>query len=276
MRRKKRITGAVAVVLVFALAYWFATGASPTREAPSWLTGQPIAHRGQWATGAERPENSLAAFDAAARSGNTVELDVQLTADGEVVVFHDADTERMTGHAGAVAEITLGELRELRLLGGTEAIPTLAEALSVIHGRVPVIVEIKNVGEVGALEDTVAAQLMTYEGEVAVMSFNPFSVARIAKRAPDIPRGQLAGGFEGENLPFYQAFLLRSMLMNWMSKPDFIAYEVAELPSRGTTIQRWLGRPLLGWTIEDMTQRVAAESLCDGVICNPGALDQPE
>jgi len=276
MRRKKRITGATAILLVFALAYWFATGASPTREAPSWLAGQPIAHRGQWMAGAERPENSLAAFEAAARSGNTVELDVQLTADSKVVVFHDPDVERMTGQSGTVAELTLGELRELRLLGGTEAIPTLAEALAVVHGRVPVIVEVKNLSDVGPLEDAVAAQLMTYEGDVAVMSFNPFSVNRIAERAPDIPRGQLSGGFEGENLPFYQAFLLRSMLMNWMTRPDFIAYEVTELPSRGTTIQRWLGRPLLAWTIEDMAGRAATEQLCDGVICNPGALEQPE
>jgi len=66
------------------------------------------------------------------------------------------------------------------------------------------------------------------------------------------------------------------MLMNWMTRPDFIAYEVTELPSRGTTIQRWLGRPLLAWTIEDMAGRAATEQLCDGVICNPGALEQPE
>jgi glycerophosphoryl diester phosphodiesterase len=273
MRQPKKLAIILAIiVVVFAAGYWFATGGVPDRDPAAWLDDQPIAHRGNWAEGSERPENSLASFEEAAKNGYAIELDVQLTSDGEVAVFHDASLERMTGADGTIADSTLAELRELRLLGGEEGIPTLAEALDVINGRVPVLVEIKNAGDVGALEDEVARQLSSYAGDVAVMSFNPYSVAEIAEAAPQIQRGQLSTSFEGEDLAFYQIILLRNLLMNWTSQPDFIAYDLLELPSTTTTIQTWRGRLLLGWTAESKEQRASAEEFCDAVICNPGAL----
>lgn len=264
------VLGAIAVLGL--AGYWFATGGIPNRNPAAWLTAQLIAHRGRWAEGSARPENSLAAFDEAARNGNAVELDVQLTADGKVVVFHDDDLKRMTGQSGTLSEMSLAELRTVRLLGGEQGIPTLSEALAVIGGRVPVFVEIKNRGSVGALEDEVAREVAAYSGDAAVMSFNPYSLSRVAAAASQIQRGQLSSAFRGEDLPFYQVFLLRNLLMNWTSKPDFIGYDLQALPSLGTRIQRWRGRPLLGWTVEDMDQREAAAEFCDGLICNPGAL----
>lgn len=273
MRRFWIAAGVVAAVLVvLAAAYWSLTGGSPGREPAAWLTARKIAHRGRWAPGSERPENSLAAFDAAAAEGLAVELDAQLSSDGHVVVFHDYELDRMTGTSGKLAEKPLAELQTLGLLDGTETVPTLRQALETVDSRVPVFVEIKNEGVVGALEDAVARELVAYDGPVAVMSFNPYSVARMAKAAPRIPRGQLSGSFEGEDLASYEVFLLRNLMMNWTSKPDFIAYEIAELPNAGTGLQKLRGRPLLGWTAETIEERREAEKYCDAVICNPGAL----
>lgn len=265
----------IALTIVVALllgGFAFASGGTPSRGPAEWLTERAIAHRGQWTEGPDAPENSLAAFEAAASNGYAVELDVHRSADGVVVVIHDADVERMTGTSGTVSALTISSLTKLRLLGGGELIPTLSEALVTIDGRVPVFIEIKNTGDVGPLEDEVARQLLDYEGEAAVMSFNPYSLARMAEVAPNIPRGQLSSAFEGEHLAFYEKLLLRNLMMNWTSKPDFIAYDLAELPSLGTTLQTWRGRPILGWTAESEAERIAAEELVDAVICNPDAL----
>ncbi|MHB8761959.1 MAG: glycerophosphodiester phosphodiesterase family protein [Coriobacteriia bacterium] len=269
---KLLIVLAVAAVVLLA-AFAFATGGKPNRDAPAWLTAQKIAHRGLWTDGPIAPENSLAAFEAAAEAGFAVELDVQLTGDGIPVVIHDDDLERMTGKPGLVSESPLEDLQERQLFGGDERIPTLAEALELIDGRVPVLVEIKNPGDVGALEDDVAEQLSAYEGEAAVMSFNPFSLARVAKAAPEVPRGQLASALVGEDLAWYEKLLLRNLLLNFTSTPDFIAYDIEELPSLATTLQRWRGRPLLGWTITDADELARAEAYADGFICDPGALE---
>jgi glycerophosphoryl diester phosphodiesterase len=271
MRRTWIVSGVLAIVLV--AGYVSATGGVPDREPPAWITLGPVAHRGQWTDSPAAPENSLPAFEAASRNGFAIELDVQRCASGETIVLHDYELGPATGAPGMVADTQLTDLKELRLLGSDETIPTLAEALSVIGGRVPVFVEIKNEGEVGGLEDDVARQLLAYEGDAAVLSFNPFSLGRMAEVAPEIPRGQLSSAFrEEEQLAWYEKFLLRTMLMNWMSKPDFIAYDLEELPTLGTDLQRLRGRPLLGWTAIDEPGRVAAEELVDAVICDPDAL----
>lgn len=272
--RRRVLWIAIAVLLVLLVAgYAFSTGGDPGRDAPQWITAQKIAHRGLWTEGPEAPENSLAAFAAAAVRGYAVELDVHRSADGVTVVVHDSDLQRMTGEEALVEDLSVAELQELSLQGGAETIPTLEEALALIDGA-PVFVEIKNEGEVGALEEDVAEQLSGYPGTACVMSFNPYSLARVADVAPDIPRGQLASRFEGEDLPGYQKFLLSNMMMNWASKPDFIAYDIDALPCPGVTAQRWRGRPILGWTIDDATELAYAERYCDGFICNPGGLGE--
>lgn len=265
---------ALVVVIVFIGGFAFATGGTPARKPPAWLTERHVAHRGLWVDGATRPENSLAAFDAAAEAGYAIELDAQLTSDGVVVVIHNADVSEMTGAEGLVSEMTLAEIQDLRLLGGEERIPTLKEALQRIDGRVPVFVEIKNPGDVGLLEDDVADLLSSYSGEACVMSFNPYSLSRVAETAPDITRGQLSSAFVGEDLAWYEKLLLRNMMMNWTSKPDFIAYDIEELPSLAVTLQKWRGRPIFGWTIDDPDELAFAQKYCDGFICNPGALEK--
>ena len=150
------IAGGVALV-AGAAGYWWATGGQPDRaEEPAWLAEEHFAHRGLHTEGPQAPENSLAAFERAADAGYGFELDVQLTADNEVVIMHDEDLARMTGDDRLIADVELAEIEELRLLDGEERVPTLAEALEIADGKTPVLVEIKNEGTVGDLEDAVA------------------------------------------------------------------------------------------------------------------------
>ncbi|MRS12385.1 MAG: glycerophosphodiester phosphodiesterase [Actinobacteria bacterium] len=269
-----KILAALGLLAIIAAAAWAFMSYGPAgREPAEWLIARPVAHRGFWTEGPERPENSLAAFDAAAAKGYAIELDVHSSAEGVTIVFHDSGLARMTGEDSLVEDLTLEELKALRLLGGKEPIPTLEEVLALVDGRVPVFVEIKNEDEVGALEDDVAKQLADYDGDACVMSFNPYSLARVAEAAPDIQRGQLSGGFEGEDLAWYKKLLLKGMLMNWTSKPDFIAYELTELPSIDVTAQRWRGRPVLVWTIDDADDLAVARMYADGGIFDPSGLE---
>ncbi len=272
MRRTWLIGIAAVVVLALAGGYFFATGGMPGREAPLWLTEEPFAHRGLHS--AEHPENSMGAFIAALDAGHPIELDVHLTSDGHVVVVHDNDLERLAGDPREVSDVTLAELRQMRILGSEESFPTLSEVLLEVNGRQPVLIEVKNPDEVGALEDGVVEELEGYTGEVAIMSFNPYSVGRFAEVAPDLTRGQLSGTFEGEDLPAWQIFALRNLLMNWASKPDYVAYELPALPNVDARLQRLRGRPLLAWTPETAAERERGLEVADNVICNPGGLPQ--
>jgi glycerophosphoryl diester phosphodiesterase len=267
---------AVAVFLVAAVAigglYWWATGGrrSPEREF-SWLTERPIAHRGIHDD--EAPENSLTAFGAAADAGYPIELDVHLSSDGVPVVIHDERLARMADDPRVVSEVTAADMQLLSLVGTKEHVPTLDGVLDLVDGRVPLFIEIKNPGDAGALEDAVMESLGGYRGDVAVMSFNPYSLARFADRAPDIPRGQLSGTFEGEDLSFVTRLALRYLLMNWASRPDFVAYELESLTSASARWQQVQGRPLLAWTATSEAERERALRVGDGVICDPDALD---
>lgn len=163
---------------------------------PLAFMDRPVAHRGLWRTGGP-PENSLAAFEAACRKGYAIELDVQLSADGEAVVFHDDILDRLTASAGLLEEQTADDLSALRLLGSDQTIPTLAEALAVIGERVPVLVELKTpCGQEGLLERRVAELLAGHAGSTAVLSFNPDALAWLARHAPSLARGLNAAKFE--------------------------------------------------------------------------------
>jgi glycerophosphoryl diester phosphodiesterase len=161
---------------------------------PTRFLTLPLAHRGLHDIGAGRPENSRAAVRAAVENGYGIEIDVQLTADGHAVVFHDDTLDRLTRATGPVAARKAAELARIDLRHGSEGIPTLDEVLECVAGRVPLLVEIKDQDgalgpDVGALESAVASALDAYDGDVAVMSFNPHSVSAMQALSPTIPRG---------------------------------------------------------------------------------------
>ena len=172
------------------------------------------------------PENSLAAFEEAVSHGYGIELDVQLTADNKLVVFHDNNLKRMCGDPRLVRDLTYEELKEFRLAGTQERIPLLKEALKLIDGRVPLFVEIKPEGRYFENTRRTSAMLKKYKGIYCVQSFNPFVLLWFRKYRPEVLRGQLSTDFKKDgdkHQPMLQ-FLLSDMLFNCFSRPDFISY----------------------------------------------------
>lgn len=234
------------------------------RPVPAWIRERPIAHRGLH--DAARPENSLAAFEAAAAAGYPIELDVHATADGEVVVFHDEDLLRMTGVAGPVAERSLSQLQALRLLDTAEAIPSLRDVLELVDGRVPVVVELKGRGRPGPLERQTRRILADHRGEASVQSFNPRSLVWFRRHAPQLPRGMLASDFSDEDLPRYQRVLLRRLALAPLVGPSYVGYALPCLPYWAPTALRRLGVPLVAWTIRSEADAARARTLADNMI----------
>jgi len=226
--------------------------------AKPWWLARPIAHRGLHDNQAGVPENSLAACAAARRAGFSVELDVTLTRDGQVVVFHDEDLERMTGHPGRVRETPAEVVRSLPLLGGGERVPLLGEVFDLLGGAIPILIEIKSGGAVGATERAVWHLIRTYRGPLAVQSFDPWSLAWFRRHAPAIERGQLAGGGRDTQPPLLMKIAL--------SQPQFIAFDVRHLPSGRVARLRNHGVPILGWTVKSRAEMVKALPHCDNII----------
>ena len=187
---------------------------------------RPYAHRGLW--GGDLPENSLGAFRAAAEQGFAIELDIQLSADGEVMVFHDYTLDRVCGRAGKVCEHTAAELGNIPLNGiETECIPTLAEVLEAVGGRVPLLIELK--GESGNT-DLVPAALKVldgYKGLWCMESFNPLLLRAVKKQAPHVVRGLLSTNLlkEKKSSPKLLNFALSAHLFNFLCRPAFLAFD---------------------------------------------------
>ncbi len=228
--------------------------------------GLNCAHRGLHRQDQTIPENSLAAFRAAREAGYGVELDVQLSKDGEVVVFHDDDLLRACGKPERVNALEWKELQRLRLFGTEEGIPSFAEALAVL-GDTPVIVELKSAGKLNAVLCEKTLEILRRCGRIwCVESFDPRMVAWFRKNAPDVLRGQLgARPQELKGLPWVAAFALGNLLTNFMTRPHFIAYRVGR-----SSFAVWLCRALhpmkVVWTVHGDQNPSHWEQQSDAVI----------
>ena len=221
------------------------------------LPGRPMdgfpglyAHRGLW--NEDRPENSLPAFRAAVENGYGIELDVHITADDKLVVFHDDDLKRMCGDDRMLADCTLAQLRELRLKNTEETIPTFDEFLETVNGRVPLVVEIKTDKRVILLCEKINERLSRYSGPYCVESFDPRAVRWYKKHRPDIIRGQLTFGLgKSSDTPRnVLTYLLSSQLVNVLGRPDFIAADHTTEHTLPQRLTRAVFRPhLAAWTI---------------------------
>ena len=234
-----------------------------------WIIERPIAHRGMHGEG--RPENSLSAFCAAVDAGLAIELDVRLLTDGNIAVFHYPTTERMTGSAAEIARLDTAALRQLRLAGTVEMIPTLDDVLETIQGRTPLLIDLKAESlSARSLVFGVVERLRHYEGLVAVQSFNPFALAAMHRLAPGIVRGQLSGTFNGiDQMPAWLKAVLRDLRLMGVSRPDFLAYDLTGLPNPRVDRYRNQGMPLLAWTIESEEDARYAHFVADNYICEP-------
>lgn len=240
-------------------------------SAPDWLTARPVAHRGYHDRGAGRIENTLAAASAAVARGFSIEVDLQTTADERVVVFHDDTLDRLTEASGPVERATLQQLKTARFRVGDQRIPTLEELLDLVDGRVPLVIELKGRWNSDRrLEQAVTARLAEYAGPVALMSFDPASVAAVRRLAPHLPRGMIADRFPRDDWP--QLSGPRRMALRWLLAatrvlPNFIAYGVKALPASAPLALRHFFRvPLLTWTVRTAADRATARQWADQII----------
>lgn len=221
------------------------------------LRGWAYAHRGLHGDGV--PENSLAAFKNAVDAGYGSELDVHLLADGELAVIHDSLLLRTTGMDGRVEDLTKGDLKKCFLEETTEVIPTLEQVLDVYDGKAPLIIEIKPVGNnYAALCECVCAALERYSGVYCIESFDPRCVYWFKKHRPDIIRGQLAANFfrsKSSRYPAVVKFAMKAQLLNFLTRPDFVAYKFCDRKNFGNFLCRniW-GAQGVTWTLCDQQE----------------------
>lgn len=220
------------------------------RRAECWRC-QPFAHRGLHGDGAA--ENTMTAFERACAAGFGIELDVQLSRDGELVVFHDDTLKRLTDDPRRVDEVDFHELKSLILPDGGR-IPSFSEVLQLVNGRVPLLVELKTGKRNARLCADTAEMLRSYRGKFVVESFHPMILRWFKKNAPEIVRGQLVGA-RAAYLAFLgqlSARLLSTLSLNFLARPDFVAYDVSAEAFAAPRIQRALYHtPMAAWTVRD-------------------------
>ena len=239
---------------------------------PTEFLTRPIAHRALHDVSDGRPENSRAAVNAALEHGYGIEIDVQLTSDGQAAVFHDYALERLTGREGLVRELSMPELASIALKGSNETIPDLAEVLDLVAGRVPLLIEIKGPDEtfgpdVGSLEGAVARTLAEYDGPAAVMSFNPHSVAAMQTLAPGVPRGLVTCAFRETEWPMPRARRaeLSEILDYERAGASFISHDIRDLECARVLELRQRGASILCWTVRSVEEERRARAIAANV-----------
>ncbi|MCF8707111.1 glycerophosphodiester phosphodiesterase family protein [Rhizorhapis sp. SPR117] len=227
----------------------------------AFLRSQPFAHRGLH--GGDIAENSRAAFEAAIRAGHGMECDVQMSEDDVPFVFHDDALDRMTGEAGTVADRSAAILDRIMLTGTDECLPRLTDVLTLIGGRAPLLIEIKAEGShITGLCYAVRRALEGYTGKVAIMSFNPLISGWFATHARHIVRGLVVSE---ENKAGLRGRIERTTSL-WVGKPEFLAYDIRDLPSPFATRARARGLPVLTWTVANAAQEQVAMREADQII----------
>ena len=260
---------ALAVIILLFLIYLFliAPGRFPSKgNRDLWKT--KYAHRGLHSRDEKIPENSLAAFSLAAESGYGIELDLQLTLDGQIVVFHDDSLKRVCGVDKLIWDCTYAELQQYRLSGTDQRIPLFTEVLALVNSRVPFILELKTSKRHRELCEKTAPVLDVYTGPYCIESFNPAIVSWFRKNRPQVVRGQLSSGYKDFGvLPIWQAMLLSSLMTNVASRPHFVAFRHEDSHHKlKLGLYRLLGGKLVGWTVRDTDDRDYCFKFFDTVI----------
>jgi glycerophosphoryl diester phosphodiesterase len=237
-----------------------------------WLTARPIAHRGLHDAAAGAIENTASAVRRAIDGNFGIEVDLQITADGEAVVFHDATLDRLTEQQGRLAAMTAEALRSVPFKQTSDRIISLGELCDLVAGRVTLLLELKSLHDGDRrLPQRVADVLRSYAGPVAAMSFDPDQVLQLRTAAPGLPRGITAGGQRpGERKQTVAASGKSHRAYAWdvlRMQPHFVAYAVQELPALAPLMARYLlGLPLLTWTVRTAADRARAARWADQMI----------
>lgn len=255
----------IVLILVLLAALW-CLALAPRINTPrrmEELRQYAYAHRGLHDIAAGVPENSMAAFQRAVESGFGAELDVHLSADGLLYVMHDSSLKRTCGVDACIEDLTEDQLVRCRLEGTRERIPRLEQVLSLFEGRAPLIIELKaERGNADALTDAVLRTLTGYRGLFCIESFDPRVLRRLKKRRPGVVRGQLSGSLNrhGAKLKPYENFVLKNLLTNFLTRPDFVAYRFSDRRAPSLQLCRLVwGVQEFSWTITSNVQLRAVE-----------------
>ncbi|MEP9355907.1 glycerophosphodiester phosphodiesterase family protein [Xanthobacter sp. KR7-65] len=237
----------------------------------AWLTARPVAHRGLHDAARGIVENSAGAMDAAIAAGYPIELDLQASADGEAMVFHDFTLDRLTAARGAVAARTAAELREIALRGSGDTLLTLPELLARVAGRVPLVIEIKSAFSGDMRLAARAAELVAaYDGKAALMSFDPDQVTEVRARAPGVVRGIVAqGSYSGAHWPGIdaeRARVLADMDHHDTTDYQFINYHFTDLERPAVLAAKAAGIPILAWTVRSPVDEARARGVADQIV----------
>jgi len=240
---------------------------------PTSFLGEPIVHRGLHDLANGVQENSRPSFEAAIKAGYGIELDLQLSSDGEAIVFHDYMLDRITDESGPIHMRTAAEIRQIRLKVSNDPIMDLPDFLELVNGQVPLLIEMKDQDgalgpNVGRLERRVAELLAEYRGEAVAMSFNPHSIALMYSIAPNIPRGLTTSDFNAQRWPM----LPRKRAEEVINIPDFdrtgacfISHDHRCLDAAPVTALRERGVPILCWTVRSPEEEIKARLLADNI-----------
>lgn len=219
-----------------------------------------FAHRG---VHGEYPENSLPAFQEATNNNMAIELDVHLTKDNSLVVFHDDNLKRMTGQDEYLRFKTVKELKELNLQDSQYKIPTLKEVLGLVAGKTPILVEVKTENNTNKICKVLIEELKDYKGDIFIQSFNPFVLRYFYKHAPNYLRGQLSSFFKNDKLGWLKKVLIRSLRLNKFAHIDFVAYNIQNMPNKYVNK---LNVPILSWSIRTHQEFLKAKKVSNNLI----------
>ena len=249
---EKLVKGLFAGAVALGGAYVLSTQGRTGHPGLAALQGFQYAHRGLHDGG--KPENSMAAFRAALENGYGIELDIHLIKDGNLAVIHDTSLLRTTGRDGKITDLTTEDLANYHLNGTQETIPTFRQVLELFAGKAPLIIELKCDDNAEALVDAAVKAMDGYEGAFCMESFDPRCIHWLKKNRPDIIRGQLAENyFAGTKakIPAYLKLVLANHMLNFITKPDFIAYRYSDRNLWTTKLCRSLWNPeCVSWTLK--------------------------
>ncbi len=242
---------------------------TPQLRALDFIVARPIAHRGLHDKAAGVIENTASAFAAAIAGNYAIECDLQITEDGEAVVFHDDHLDRLIEGTGKVKHHTAAAMKAQTIRGSSDRVQTLAELLVQVDGRVPLVIELKSHWDGdGTLAARALAVLEKYEGPYSIMSFDPDIIETVREISPDTIRGivadRAADGFYNA-LPLERRLELRSLSHLKRTEPDFISFFFGELPWAPLTAYRQAGHPVISWTIRSPEQACAARRYSDQI-----------
>jgi glycerophosphoryl diester phosphodiesterase len=242
---------------------------SPQLRDLSWLVERPITHRGLHDFAHGIVENAESAFAASIRHGYAIECDIQLSADGQAMVFHDSTLDRVMDGHGDVNRHSLKQLKSMRYKVGNDRIQTLTELLEQVQGRVPLVIELKTHwdGDL-ALAQKAVAGLARYTGPYGLMSFDPVLVAALAELSPQTARGIVAERVIDPSyrvLPVEERLRLRHLAHLEQTRPHFVSYNWHDLPYAPVQIIRAQGFPVITWTIHSAAEAALARRYCDQI-----------